>query len=297
MNTDFSQQGILGRLTYSYLSALRSQFQPRMLATILLPVVVGLVALVLTYFLFFGVLKSAFVQWLETQAAIHNTDLWLHQAAAHSEWLAAVMGWLSIKSLFATVLAMGVVLPFIAVLVLAVMAFAIMPIVVSHLRSRNYPHIERAGRHAGAFSMLNALKVIFVFCLGWLLTLPLWLIPSFAVLLPIFWWGYAFKGFLSADAIATYASPVERRIIFQRYRWDYWLLGLSMAVLSLIPFIWIVLPVFSALVFAHFTLRALVSLRAEQASESVCTGQSDSDALSQKSDTQALSYDPSHPSS
>lgn len=294
MKADFSQQGILERLAYSYLSALRSQFQPRMLLTILLPVVVGLAAFVLIYILFFGTLKTIFVQWLENQAAVQNTDLWLQNAAAHSEWMASAMGWLSIKSFFATVLTMGIVLPFIAVIVLAVMAFAIMPIVVTHLRSRDYPHLERAGRHAGAFSMVNALRVIIVFCVGWLLTLPLWLIPPLAVLLPIFWWGYAFKGFLSADAIATHANSLERRQIFKRYRWDYWLLGLSMAVLSLIPFFWVVLPVFSALVFAHFTLRALSSLRAAQVSHSETPHDSNT---AQAQETQALTYDPSNPTS
>lgn len=294
MKADFSQQGILERVAFAYLSALRSQLHPRMLLAILLPVVVGLAAFVLIYMLFFGALKTNFAHWLETQAAVQNTDMWLQNAAAHSEWMATVMGWLSLKSIFATVLAMGIVLPFIAVLVLAVMAFALMPIVVAHLRGRDYQDLVRAGRHAGAFSMVNALKVILIFCVGWLVTLPLWLIPPLAVLLPIFWWGYAFKGFLSADAIAAHANTLERRLLFQRYRWDYWLLGISMAVLSLVPFFWVVLPVFSALVFAHFTLRALSSLRIELTPQEGPS--TDSDA-SQGHDKQALSYDSSNPSS
>lgn len=296
MKADFSQQGILERVAFAYLSALRSQLHPRMLLAILLPVVVGLAAFVLIYILFFGALKTNFAHWLETQAAVQNTDLWIQNAAAHSEWVATVMGWLSLKSIFATVLAMGIVLPFIAVLVLAVMAFALMPIVVAHLRGRDYQDLVRAGRHAGVFSMVNALKVIFIFCVGWLITLPLWLIPPLAVLLPIFWWGYAFKGFLSADAIAAHANTLERRLLFQRYRWDYWLLGISMAVLSLVPFFWVVLPVFSALVFAHFTLRALSSLRTEYTPPSGPSTDNDNDAP-QDHDKQALSYDSSNPSS
>lgn len=296
MKADFSQQGILERVAFAYLSALRSQLHPRMLMAILLPVVVGLAAFVLIYILFFGALKTNFAHWLETQAAVQNTDLWIQNAAAHSEWMATVMGWLSLKSMFATVLAMGIVLPFIAVLVLAVMAFALMPIVVAHLRGRDYQDLVRAGRHAGVFSMVNALKVVFIFCVGWLITLPLWLIPPLAVLLPIFWWGYAFKGFLSADAIAAHANTLERRLLFQRYRWDYWLLGISMAVLSLVPFFWVVLPVFSALVFAHFTLRALSSLRAEYTPHSGPSTDNDNDTP-QDHDKQALSYDSSNPSS
>src|SRR5699024_11302561 len=96
------------------------------------------------------------------------------------------------------------------VLVLAVMAFALMPIVVAHLRGRDYQDLVRAGRHAGVFSMVNALKVIFIFCVGWLITLPLWLIPPLAVLLPIFWWGYAFKGFLSARS-EEHTSELQSR--------------------------------------------------------------------------------------
>lgn len=275
MKTQFSQQGVLTRVTNSYLAALRSQLQPRMLLTILLPVLVAVVAFVLVYTLFFSGIKTALIQWLDAQAPIQQTNIWLENAAAHSATIATVMSWLSMKSFFATIFAMGIMLPFIAVVVFAVMAFAIMPIVVAHLRTTHYGYLIRAGRHAGSYSMLNALKVVLIFCFGWLLTLPLWLIPPFAVLLPIFWWGYAFKGLLGADALATHANSLERRLLFQQYRWDYWLLGLSLVGLSVVPFLWVVLPVFSALLFAHFSLQALSSLRSETA----------------QPDKQALSYD------
>lgn len=260
----FSRRSIFDRVGLSYLNALRSQLHARMLLALLLPVAVGLVALILAYLLFYSTLKTAIVQWMEGQAPIQQTELWLANVAAHSDTIATVMGWLSLKSFAGAVLAIGVLLPFIAVIVFAVMAFATMPIVVGYLRQTRYPNLTRAGTHAGTYSVLNALKVVVVFCLGWLVTLPLWLIPPFALLLPIFWWGYAFKGFLAVDAIAAHANGLERRLIFQRYRWDFWLLGLSMALLSLLPFFWIILPVFSALAFAHFCLQALSDLRAEQ---------------------------------
>lgn len=259
----FSQRSIFERVGFSYLNALRSQLHARMLLTLLLPLAVGLAALVMAYVLFFSSIKGAFIEWLEGQAPIQHTELWLANAAAHSEMIATVMGWLSLKSFAGALVAIGVLLPFIAVVVFAVMAFATMPIVVGFLRRTRYPELSRAGRNAGLYSMLNALKVVLVFSIGWLLTMPLWLIPPFAILLPIFWWGYAFKGFLAADAIAAHANSLERRLIFQRYRWDFWLLGLTMALLSLVPFFWLILPVFSALVFAHFSLQALSSLRAE----------------------------------
>src|SRR5690625_271338 len=261
MNDEFSQQGVWSRLGNSYLAALRSQLHPRMLLTLLLPVFVGLAALVLAYLLLYAPIKAAFIQWLEVQAPVQQTDLWLENIAMHSGLVATVMGWLSIKGFLGAFVAFGVLLPLVAVLVFGVMAFAIMPIVVSFLRARYYPELQRAGQQGGLYSVINAVKVGLIFCLGWLITLPLWLLPPFAMLCPIFWWAYAFKGFLSVDSVATYASALERRQLFSQYRWDYRLMGLSLALLSFVPLFWIILPVFSALLFAHFSLRGLSALR------------------------------------
>src|SRR5690625_2182290 len=264
MNNAFSRQSLFDRISFSYLNALRSQLQPRMLMTVFLPIFIGAVAFIFAYFLFFSTLKGFFVQWVEANPVVQQTDAWVDNIAVSSGIFASMLSWLSIKSFAGDIFALGLLLPFAFVVVFAVMAFAIMPIVVGYLRKTKYPNLKRCGQHATTYSLLNALKVILIFSVGWVVTLPLWLIPPLALILPLFWMGYALKGFLSVDAIATYASGMERREVFKRFRWDYWVLGLSMAVLNLIPLFWLILPVYSALVFAHFTLAALDTIRQEK---------------------------------
>ena len=102
------------------------------------------------------------------------------------------------------------------------------------------------------------------FAAGWLLTLPLWLVPPMALILPVFWWAFAFSRMMRVDAIVEHASPAERRLLIQRHNGGFWVIGLICSLLNLLPPAWIILPVFSALVNAHYGLEALKRLREER---------------------------------
>jgi hypothetical protein len=93
--------------------------------------------------------------------------------------------------------------------------------------------------------------------------MPLWLIPPLAVLLPLFWWAFAYTRMLRVDAVIEHASAKERKLIWKRHNRQLWLIGGCLALLNLLPPAWLILPVFSALVFAHFSLEALRQLRGE----------------------------------
>jgi len=104
--------------------------------------------------------------------------------------------------------------------------------------------------------------VMTIFIAGWLLSMPLWLIPPLALILPTLWWTFAFTRMLRLDALADYASAQERRVLIALHGAEFWTLGLICALLSLLPPAWFFLPVFSSLLFAHFSLNALRELRA-----------------------------------
>src|SRR5690606_40354934 len=99
--------------------------------------------------------------------------------------------------------------------------------------------------------------------LGWLFTMPLWVVPPLALLLPVFWWAFALNRMLRVDAMIEHASPIERRLLWRRHNRQLWLIAGCLAVINLIPLFWVVMPVFSALVYAHFCLEAIRRLRAE----------------------------------
>src|SRR3546814_7799616 len=71
---------------------------------------------------------------------------------------------------------------------------------------------------------------------------------------------------LRVDAIVEHASPAERRILLERHNTGFWIIGLVCALLNLLPPAWIILPVYSGLVYAHYGLEALRRLRQDRKS-------------------------------
>ncbi|MYN14540.1 hypothetical protein GSY71_15485 [Pusillimonas sp. TS35] len=229
-----------------------SQIQPKMLGAILLPFFIAFLGAVVLLWAFW----TPLTEWLNVQAS--QWDM----VNEFDQWLLAV-GLFSIKLYLIPMLAVGILLPISGILGLVIAAVFVMPIVLGHLDRRDYPGLKRQGRYSMAVSGWNAVWVGGLFALGWLLTMPLWLIPPLPVLLPILWWAFAFKRMLSVDAIVEHASTQERRILLRQHRRELWLIGGILAVINLFPPAWLVLPVFSALVFAHFSLEALRQLRAQ----------------------------------
>ena len=63
------------------------------------------------------------------------------------------------------------------------------------------------------------------------------------------------------DSLIEYADPEERRAIEQRYRREYLLLAMIVSALNLIPPLFLVTPVLSALAFGHYSLAMLAERR------------------------------------
>ncbi|MGV8294179.1 hypothetical protein ACV36C_35535, partial [Pseudomonas aeruginosa] len=86
------------------------------------------------------------------------------------------------------VIAVSILLPLSGVLGLAIAAVFVMPLVLRHVGHREYAGLGRQGKLATSVSVWNAIWVSGAFVLGWLFTMPLWLVPPMALVLPIFWW-------------------------------------------------------------------------------------------------------------
>jgi hypothetical protein len=230
--------------------ALVSQCHPSMLFAILLPFLIMLVGAVALLWFFWTPLTD----WLRLEVSqwdfVNNMDAWLVSA-----------GLFSLKLYLIPVVAAAVLLPVSGVLGLAVAAVFVMPLVLRHVSERDYADVRRLGKFSTAVGLWNALWVVVVFGVGWLLTLPLWLVPPMAVLLSIFWWAFAFSRMMRIDAIVEHASPTERRLLIRRHNLGFWMIGLVCSLINLLPPAWIFLPVFSALVFAHYGLAALQAQR------------------------------------
>ena len=65
------------------------------------------------------------------------------------------------------------------------------------------------------------------------------------------------------DAIVEHAIPAERRLLLGRHNGGFLAIGVLCSLLNLLPPAWVILPVFSALVYAHYGLDTLARLRQE----------------------------------
>ena len=237
----------------AFYRAVVSQCHPRMLFAMLLPFLIVLIGTIVLLWLFWTPLS----QWLTLKAdewAIFNTV---------DDWLLTV-GLISLKLWLVPILAAALLLPAAALVGVAVAAVFVMPMVLAHVGDRDYPSVTRRGKHATVVSVWNAVWVMTVFVIGWVVTLPLWLFPPLGIAFSIFWWAFAFNRLMRIDAIVEHASPDERRILLRRNTSGFWALGLVCSLLNLLPPAWFILPVFSALYFAHYGLDALQGLRAER---------------------------------
>ncbi len=236
--------------------ALRSQLHPRMLFALLLPFLIMLGGAILLLIIGLGPLTS----WLDQQISESSTIIQANQ------WLLSMglFSLMSVKSFIVPLTAVALLLPLSGILGLAVAAVCVMPMVIAHLSARDYQGLKMQGQQAFVVSLWNAIWVSILFALGWLATLPFWLIPPLGLLISIFWWTFAFSRMMRLDAIVEHASAEERRLLISRHNVGFWTIGLICALINLIPPAWVFLPVFSGLVYTHFGLEALRRLRSEK---------------------------------
>ena len=236
--------------------ALVSQCHPAMLFAVLLPFLIALSGALLLMWLFWTPLTD----WLRVEMA-----QW-HMVNRADEWMGAV-GLFSLKLYLVPVMATLILLPLSGVLGLAIAAIFVMPLVLRHVERHYYVHLVRSGRHSTMVSVWNVLWVSTAFAVGWLVTLPLWLVPPMGFLLSVFWWAFAFSRMMRIDALVEHASALERKLLLRRHNRGFWLMGVLCAILNLLPPAWVILPVFSALFYAHYGLQALQTLRNERVLE------------------------------
>ena len=100
-----------------------------------------------------------------------------------------------------------------------------------------------------------------LFIVGWLVTLPLWLVPGLGIVLPLFWMAWLNRRTFAYDALSLHATREEwLHLRRQRANVLIWL-GLIMALLTHVPLLGLFAPSLAALAYIHFCLEALRRLR------------------------------------
>jgi hypothetical protein len=165
-----------------------------------------------------------------------------------AKFLAVVGGWIVILS--ATYL--------VAMLLSAII---ILPLLLNHLSAVDYPDLARMGSDSVVAGTWNSVWSSVLFIVGWLLTLPLWLIPGVGLILPFFWMAWLNRRTFTYDTLAEHATEQEWRELRRQKATPLLVLGLAMALLAYVPFVGLLAPSLAALAYVHYCLEALRGLR------------------------------------
>ena len=245
---------------------------PRVIGWSLLPL---LIAALLTFGL-------AWFFWEPAVSAVRATleDWRLVEAALR--WLEQ-LGATGFRSVIAPVITLALALPLVMALAIVLVAALMTPALTRLVAERRFPALEQ--RHGGSFvgGVLGSLGATLLALLLLLFSMPFWLIPPVALVLPPLIWGWLTYRVFAYDVLADHASVEERHQLMREQRWPLLGIGVLTGFLGAAPAlifafgamfivlaplllpiaIWLYMLVFAfaALWFAHFGLSALQALR------------------------------------
>lgn len=256
----------------SLLRAIASQLHIRMLLMTLLPLLIGLAL--------WGLLL-----WQGLQPLIDQLHQWFSDYSLFREVGERMDAWglSAIRTLMVPLLAMWLLLPLMILSALLLVVLLSMPAIARHVAANHYPQLVM--RHGGSFagSLWISLSSFAVFLIIWLVTLPLNLVPLFALCIQPLLWGWLTSRVMAYDALADFADADERRALLNRQRWPLLAIGAATGSLGAVPgllwlggvvsvilfpllaalaiWLYLLVFVFSGLWFQHYCLDALARLR------------------------------------
>lgn len=201
---------------------------------------------------FFGWCGVAWVLWLPMSGwLLANMPAW--------SWL----DWLG-PYLVHVVLALAFAPLIYATTLVLVAAFAL-PRMMAIVAARDYPEVSRHGAPGAMWaSIANTLMAGLIFVIGWLLSLPLLLVPGGLLVLPLLWSAWLNQRTFRFDVLAAHATADERDSLVVAERSRFWAAGFVSALAAHVPFVNVLAPAFAALLFTHLGLSALRQLRAKE---------------------------------
>ena len=169
-------------------------------------------------------------------------------------WLAHILaylgGWMAIFAL--------------AYLVASLLAaIVIMPLMLRHLSQGEYRDVAAMGKDSFVAAAVNSIGASLIFIVAWVVTIPLWLIPGFSLLVPLLLMGWLNRRTFAYDALSMHATDGEWASLRAAQKTPLFMLGLTMALLAHIPLVGLLAPALAALSFVHFGLEALRRSRGE----------------------------------
>ncbi|ALT76338.1 hypothetical protein AT984_03080 [Paucibacter sp. KCTC 42545] len=245
---------------------------PRVIAMSFLPLLLSAtLALGLGYF-FWADAVTGMRSTLESWQLINSLLGWLDSVGASG-----------LRSALAPLLVLAFALPVIVVLSLLLVALMMTPTLIKLVAERRFPMLEK--KQGGTFwkslawSLVHSVLALFAL----LVSLPFWLIPPLALIVPPLIFGWLSYKVFAFDALAEHASAQECRQLMRAHKvpmmtlglvtgflgaapaaiWAFGVMAVALAPLLVLVSIWLYTLVFafSTLWFIHYALNALQELR------------------------------------
>ena len=128
---------------------------------------------------------------------------------------------------------------------------------VHFIARRDYKDLQLMGRPRFAEGLTNTLTSSVLFLFFWLITLPLWLIPGLALILPVMLTAWLNRRIGSFDALTDFATDEELKIQLEMNTTRGFFLGLVTALLNYVPLAFLIAPVLTMVAFIHLNLTSL----------------------------------------
>ena len=136
-------------------------------------------------------------------------------------------------------------------------AIFIMPLLLKHLAETDYRDVAPMGKDSFVAAAVNSVGASILFVIGWLLTLPLWIIPGLSLVLPLLLMAWYNRRTFAYDALSMHATADEWEQLRPQTKGPMFMLGLTMALLAHVPLLGLLVPALAALSFVHYGLEAL----------------------------------------
>lgn len=226
--------------------------------------------------------------WFSWEPAVSAVRLFLEQGTWGQTVFAAFdrFGLGGLRALMAPVLVVILAVPVVLVACLLLVASFMTPAMVKLVQSRRLPALRSRAQTPWWRSLSWSVWSTLLAVIAFVVTLPLWLLPPFPLLLPPLVWGWLTYRVMAFDTLADWATPTEMRQLLQSHRksllwmgvasgllgaapsalWAMGALALAFAPFILLLSIWLYTLAFAlaSLWFAHFLLPALMQLRDQQ---------------------------------
>jgi len=179
--------------------------------------------------------------------------------------MVVVLKWLTSPAALAAlswVLGLLAALPLTWLGVLLISGFVVTPVVRADLLALDYSALHADMRGKMLEEWRHGLAVLLRMLGGLVMLIPFWFVaPWFAAPAFMLLMSWATASIFLSDVLSGLASSAERLELMRRYRPGLLLIGLLITVLGSLPFLWLVLPIFASVVFAHYGLSRLAGAR------------------------------------